>query len=282
MARPLTEDWRDWLRLNRDRGCDRAVLFRRAEDEGFDPVAIAMELGRMDLVAQPQPAAAAQPPLGASASQDFWAAMTSPPLTDPAHRPRAWRLDTELAQVYEIPDLLSSRECAAVIRAIDAALVPSTVTHGPSDYRTSRTCHLHAADAVLASELDQRFARLMGVSPALSEPIQGQRYDVGQYFKAHTDWFAPGTAEYEEHASLGGQRTWTLMVYLNAVASGGETVFQRVGRRFTPIAGLGLAWNNLHASGEPNHDTLHEAMPILEGRKYVITKWFRAEPGRCG
>jgi prolyl 4-hydroxylase len=284
MGRPLSDDWRDWLRLNRDRGCDRAELFRRAEAEGFDPTAVALELGRMDLlVSQPQPAAVPPQPLPeASDSEDFWVAMASPPLADPVHRPRAWRLDTDRAQIYDIPDLLTPSECEMVIRAIDAALVPSTVTHGPSDYRTSRTCHLHAADAGLASELDQRFARLLGVPPALSEPIQGQRYDVGQYFKAHTDWFAPGTAEYAEHASLGGQRTWTLMVYLNAVPAGGETVFQRIGRRFIPIPGLALAWNNLHANGEPNHDTLHEAMPILEGRKYVITKWFRARPGRCG
>jgi len=272
MARPLSDDWRDWLRLNRERGCDRSVLFRRAQAEGFDPMAIALELGAPELLQQDAaPAAAA----------DFWATMAQPPLCDPSHHPRAWRLDTDQAQIYEIPDLLSRSECAAVIRAIDASLVPSTVTHGPSDYRTSRTCHLSGANADLARLLDLRFAALIGVDPALSEPIQGQRYDVGQYFKAHTDWFAPGSAEYEQHASLGGQRTWTVMVYLNAVEEGGETVFERVGRRFTPICGLGLAWNNLHTNGDPNHATLHEAMPILSGSKHVITKWFRAEPGRC-
>ena len=271
LERPLTDDWRDWLRLNRDRGCDRAVLFRRAVDEGFDPMAIALELGVPEFV---QPLA----PAGVG----FWQAMAQAPLTNPAHRPRAWRLDTDRAQIYDIPDLLSPDECVAVIAAIDAALVPSTVTHGPSDYRTSRTCHLATADAALARELDIRFAALIGVDPALAEPLQGQRYDPGQYFKAHTDWFAPGTAEFEEHTRVGGQRTWTLMVYLNAVEAGGETVFERIGRRFTPMPGLALAWNNLLADGSPNHATLHEAMPVDRGRKYVITKWFRAEPGRLG
>ena len=273
MARPLTDDWRDWLRLNRDRGCDREVLFRRAEAEGFDAMAIATELGRPELVQQ---VAALAP------TRDFWQTMAQPPLSDPSHHPRAWRLDTDRAQIYEIPALLTPGECDAVIRAIDASLVPSTVTHGPSDYRTSRTCHLGAADAALARMLDERFAALIGVDPSLAEPIQGQRYDVGQYFKAHTDWFAPGTPEYEQHARLGGQRTWTVMVYLNRVEQGGDTVFERVGRGFTPAVGLGLAWNNLHPNGEPNHATLHEALPIVRGSKYVITKWFRAEPGRCG
>jgi len=134
---------------------------------------------------------------------------------------------------------------------------------------------------MVTGELDQRFAALFGVDPALAEPLQGQRYDPGQYFKAHTDWFTPGTAEFEEHTRVGGQRTWTLMVYLNAVELGGETLFERVGRAFTPVPGLALAWNNLHADGSPNHATLHEAMPVERGRKYVITKWFRMERGRC-
>ena len=269
MGRPLTDDWRHWLRLNRDRGCDLAVLYRRAADEGFDPMAIALELGIPELAQQFAPACV-----------DVWQAMAQAPITKPDHRPLACRFDTDLAQIYAIPDLLSPDECAAVIAAIDAALAPSTVTNGPCDYRTSRTCHLAAADASLSCALDARFAALIGVDPALAEPLQGQRYDQGQYFKAHTDWFAPGTAEFEEHTQPGGQRTWTLMVYLNAVEAGGETVFERLGLRVTPMEGLALAWNNLHADASPNHATLHEAMPVALGRKYVITKWFRAEPGR--
>ncbi len=113
----------------------------------------------------------------------------------------------------------------------------------------------------------------------MSEPMQGQRYDIGEYFKAHTDWFAPGTNEFDKHTRRGGQRTWTVMVYLNNVEAGGETRFERIGRDFRPVAGLGLAWNNLKADGSPNAATLHEALPVLQGRKYVITKWFREKPG---
>ena len=42
----------------------------------------------------------------------------------------------------------------------------------------------------------------------------------------------------------------------------------------------GLAWNNLLMDGSPNPATLHEAMPVLRGQKYVVTKWFRAASGR--
>ena len=70
------------------------------------------------------------------------------------------------------------------------------------------------------------------------------------------------TEEYATHTASGGQRTWTVMVYLNAVERGGETLFRRLGRSFTPVPGMALAWNNLHADGTPNHFTLHEALPV--------------------
>ena len=83
--------------------------------------------------------------------------------TRPDHQPRAWRLDTPLAQVYELPRLLSLDECDEVISAINGALQPSTVTRGSSDYRTSRTCHLRQNHRDLAERLDRRFAACWGL-----------------------------------------------------------------------------------------------------------------------
>lgn len=261
--RPLDDQWRHWLRTNLQQGCQPGPLFEAALRQGFDPAEITAELERL-------------PPAEALSFED----LARAPLTDPAHRPRAWRLDTPLAQIYEIPDLLSPEECQELITAIDGSLTPSTVTRGPSDYRTSRTCHLSGAAPELVRRIDARLAALIGVDEAYSDSLQGQRYDPGQYFRAHTDWFTPGTDEYETHTNPGGQRTWTVMVYLNSVEAGGRTRFGSIGRDFQPVAGLGLAWNNLSSTGEPNPDTLHEALPVEAGRKYVITKWFRLKTGR--
>ena len=262
-GKPLTADWLEWVRLNRDRGCDPEELLRRAVAQGFSAAQIQQVLQGEGIQHK-------------SGLIDW----THPPLCNATHRPRAWRLDTPLAQLYEIPSLLSPEDCRALMAAIDQGLVPSTVTRGPEDFRTSRTCHLRAVDAAMSERIDQSLAALMGVDPAYAEPLQGQRYDSGQYFRAHTDWFAPGTEEFEEHTRVGGQRTWTVMVYLNGVEQGGETCFERLGRCFTPVAGMGLAWNNLLMDGAPNPATLHEAMPVLRGQKYVVTKWFRTDSGR--
>ena len=127
-AAAIPEAWKEWLLQNRDRGCDPEVLMQRALDQGFPREAIAAVLQSSSHL-----------PIATGAPTPDWLAWFESPLTRPKHRPRAWRLDTSLAQVYELPALLSHEECEAVIESINASLQPSTVTRGTSDYRTSRT-----------------------------------------------------------------------------------------------------------------------------------------------
>jgi len=188
-------------------------------------------------------------------------------------------LVTDLSQFYLILKLIKSEEYDAMIEVIDGSLRKSTTTRGPADYRTSRTFGLRRAAPETIVDIDQRLAGLIGCDVAFSEPIQGQRYDPGEYFKGHTDWFASGTKEYGTYTKTGGQRTWTVMIYLNDVEAGGETRFEKIGRAFRPVKGLGVAWNNLGVDGVGNRATFHEAMPVTRGRKYIITKWFREREG---
>lgn len=202
------------------------------------------------------------------------------PLVDEELTPQAIRVESNAVQFYVIPEFLSLGECDQIIRAINLGLTPSAVTTGVGEWRTSRTCHIPDVAPRLAQAIDICLSDLTGIDPSYSEPLQGQRYDVDQYFKAHHDWFTPGTDEFEEHCSVGGQRTWTAMVYLNEVDEGGETDFPSLGFTVTPSPGLALVWNNLYPDGSPNYATLHESLPVKQGSKYIITKWYRAQPGR--
>lgn len=209
-------------------------------------------------------------------------AMVAPPLTRPDHRPRAWRLDTPLAQIYEIPGLLTKRECHEVIEAIDRNLERSKTAAGISGHRTSQTCYLSYWEPELAARLDRRCADLIGIDPLYSDPLQGQRYLPGEAYGGHTDWFSADDPVACQQLEPLGQRTWTVMIYLNRVENGGQTLFHRLSRRFEPIAGLGLAWNNLDANGQGNPYTLHAGMKVHAGVKYIITKWFRQFPRATG
>lgn len=171
---------------------------------------------------------------------------------------------------------LTAPECAQLIALIDARRRPSGLADhvGDSSYRTSETCDLDPGDDFVAGITD-RLAAFAGLDPAHAEPLQGQRYAVGQEFKQHTDYFEPGGSDFDRYCSLSGQRTWTLMVYLNAPAAGGATRFKRLDRTFQPETGKLLAWNNIRSDGVPNYDTLHQGLPVRGGTKYIITSWFR-------
>lgn len=176
-------------------------------------------------------------------------------------------------------DFLSSTECGDLIALIESTHRPSTIadSNGDDAFRTSSTCDLSAeipAVAALAAKLSQ----LSGIALAHAEPLQGQRYEPGQEFKAHTDYFEPGSGDYQTYCAVAGQRTWTFMIYLNAVEAGGATRFKVIDKTIQPEPGKLVAWNNHRADGTLNAATLHHAMKVRKGHKYVITQWYRERP----
>ncbi len=186
------------------------------------------------------------------------------------------RLPSPKLELLQMPEFLSPDHCDALMELIDRDRRPSTIAdpNGDDYFRTSETCDLAVVDAAVA-ELEQMLSALCGIDPAFGEPIQGQRYAQGQEFKAHTDYFEPGGADFEKFCSVAGQRTWTFMVYLNEVAAGGATRFKSIGKTFQPERGKLLCWNNRKANGEVNPATLHHGMKVRKGTKYIITKWYR-------
>ncbi len=172
------------------------------------------------------------------------------------------------------PDL-----CAALVERIDAVRRPSTIAdaNGDNAYRTSETGDL-AGDDPAVRDVEARLFGFTGLDPAHGEPLQGQRYAVGQEFKAHTDYFEPSGIDYDRYCSVAGNRTWTAMVYLNAPEAGGATRFRAVDKIIQPETGKLVCWNNRRPDGTLNPATLHQGMKVRSGVKYVITKWYRERP----
>lgn len=191
------------------------------------------------------------------------------------------RIETDLLQLYTLDDFMTEQECDDLIKIINVNLRPSTITMEDNDkyYRTSSTCDLSQLKIPFVEEIDRKIAKALGVNIAYSEGVQAQRYEIGQEFKQHTDYFEPRTEEYKKFASVQGNRTWTFMVYLNNTEQGGGTYFVNLGKTFYPKKGMAVVWNNLYPDGTPNPDTLHWGLPVEAGDKVIITKWFR-EKGR--
>ncbi len=152
----------------------------------------------------------------------------------------------------------------------------TTADEGVSKFRTSTTCELDTLGDSIVNDIDRRICQYLGIDPRNSEPIQGQWYEVGQEFKAHTDYFDPTSPTFEQHIGDRGQRTWTFMIYLNTTREGGSTFFPELDMDFQPQAGTALIWNNRDTSGALNPSTVHHGTKVHAGYKAVITKWFRS------
>lgn len=193
--------------------------------------------------------------------------------------PGLFKVPAPGVEMYVLRDFLTDEQCSALIALIDEGREPSRLlAHtGDPEFRTSESCNLDPTHPVVRA-VEKKIAQVMSLDPACGETIQGQRYAVGQQFKPHHDFFFTTEAYWPEQERNGGQRTWTAMMFLNAVEDGGQTQFPEAKVRITPRKGNLLVWNNLDEHGAPNMASLHQGMPVIAGVKYVITKWYRERP----
>ena len=173
-------------------------------------------------------------------------------------------------------EFLAPADCAYLIAEIERRRQPSSLLTDVPDreFRTSESGNLDRWDERVRA-IDLRICELMGLSERRGETLQGQRYDVGQYFRTHHDFFHTDQAYWPAQAASGGQRTWTAMIFLNRPEAGGETGFDSAGLMVPPKPGMLLMWDNMDANGAPNLYAAHEGREVAAGIKYIVTKWFR-------
>jgi prolyl 4-hydroxylase len=178
--------------------------------------------------------------------------------------------------LYCYQNFLNRHECGGLIAMIESDRKPSgllSLTDDP-DFRTSESCDLDRWHPFVQA-IDAKICDLMGLKPRQGETLQGQRYVIGKQFKAHHDYFHVGETYWDDEKKRGGQRCWTAMIYLDEPDGGGETLFSTAGLQVTPLGGMLLAWNNMDRKGAPNPNALHESLPVTEGTKNIVTKWYR-------
>jgi prolyl 4-hydroxylase len=186
------------------------------------------------------------------------------------------RIDTDRAEIWALPGFLTDPECSQLCAMIDRTAEPSSVLdHGHTEvWRTSSSGNVDPYDPFIQT-IEDRIDKLLDLPHAFGETMQGQRYEVGQQFKYHLDLFWTEADYWKTEAKRGGQRSISAMAYLNEVAAGGTTDFTKLGLSVPPQRGMLLIWNNAQTNGMPNENTEHAGMPVVEGVKYVLTKWYR-------
>jgi len=192
---------------------------------------------------------------------------------------RALPYNSNGLEMFIVQNFVTLEECLLLITKIDTGRKPSEILSANPEYgfRTSDSCNLNPHDPIV-KKIEKRIADLLGIDSRHGETLQGQRYAVGQQFKEHHDFFHTDQPYWEKMKRMGGQRSWTAMIFLNEPDAGGATNFPQAGLKVNPQTATLVIWNNMKPDGSPNPVSLHAGMPVEGGVKYIVTKWFRERP----
>ncbi|MFM6985153.1 MAG: 2OG-Fe(II) oxygenase [Hydrogenophaga sp.] len=184
-----------------------------------------------------------------------------------------------LPRVVVLADFLSAQECEALIEAARPRLarsrtVPTDTGSGDiSPDRTSDGMFFSRGETSLVQRVEARIAALVHWPVERGEGLQVLRYRTGAQYRPHHDYFDPDEPGTAAHLRQGGQRVATLVMYLNDPPRGGATTFPDAGLEVMPQRGHAVFFSYDRPS--PATRTLHAGAPVLEGEKWIATKWLR-------
>jgi prolyl 4-hydroxylase len=182
-------------------------------------------------------------------------------------------------RVIVFGSLLSDAECDAMIDAARPRLARSETVQtdtGGSEVnkaRTSRGMFFAREENAVCAAIERRIARLVNWPLVNGEGLQVLHYLPGAQYEPHHDYFDPAKPGTASIVARGGQREGTLVMYLNTPERGGGTTFPDIGLEVAPIRGNGVFFT--YDRPHPVTKTLHGGAPVLEGEKWVATKWLR-------
>ncbi|MBU7571712.1 MAG: 2OG-Fe(II) oxygenase [Hydrogenophaga sp.] len=289
MSQTITPELRRWIIEQASAGFTPEVVLASMVSSGWqESVAVAAleSTLREHLRAQ-----AAKPPVVAPVAQPeaaSTAAGVPVPDFDLSQSPRQIDAGDRLVDVIAtlnhprvvvLGNLLSAEECEALIASarphLARSLTVETKTGGEelNPDRTSSGMFFTRGQTPEVAAVEARIARLLNWPLENGEGFQVLNYKPGAEYKPHYDYFDPAEPGTPTILRRGGQRVATLVMYLNEPARGGGTTFPDVGFEVAPVRGNAVFFS--YDRPHPSTRTLHGGAPVIEGEKWVATKWLR-------
>lgn len=163
---------------------------------------------------------------------------------------------------------------AVIVVSVLAQVAILVASNSAGPLRTSSAAALNDDDLAKACPtLATRIARLLETSVDFLEAPVVSRYEPGQLFATHNDASADPERDWGD---LGGQRLKTCIVYLNDVARGGETAFDKLDDlHVKPTSGKALVFEPADAkTGRLDERTTHRSEPAGD-EKWICQVWAR-------
>lgn len=181
--------------------------------------------------------------------------------------------------IVHLENVLSAEECDELIDFSTNRLQPSRIFDPKTGEikevpgRTSKGTYYQVNQNEFIAKLEKRFSDITSHPVGNGEGLQVLNYKIGEEYKAHFDYFPPDQVD----SNSGGQRIATLLIYLNDVEAGGETVFPKLGLSVVPKKGSAVYFHYGNSKGQVDRMSLHCSIPVQKGEKWVATKWIREE-----
>lgn len=281
----FTPELKHWIVHNIDRGIPPAPLVRDMVAQGFD-AQVAGSL--VYTVWSARASGAALPDDGVDAEQIAAARYRQQASRLMAGNQihvdgRTIRVASALMQplVVVLDNVLSAAECDQLIALSTPRLAPSTIVDPASGMdtmsaaRSSDGMFFRPQENALVERIDRRLAQLMQLPLENGEGLQVLRYRSGAESVPHFDFLMPTNPANVASLARSGQRVSTLVMYLNDVDHGGETIFPEAGLAVAPRRGSAVYFEYCNADGQLDPLSLHAGAPVLSGEKWVATRWMR-------
>ena len=184
-------------------------------------------------------------------------------------------------EVLVLGNVLSDDECLELMRRSEVKLARSTTIDPKTgkeivvESRSSSGTFFHLNEDDFIARIDQQLAELLRWPVDHGEGLQILRYAVNGEYRPHFDYFPPSDTGSGPHVAQGGQRIGTLVMYLNDVDEGGETIFPEIGLSVVPRRGHAVYFGYCNSRGDIDPQTLHGGAPVRAGVKWIATKWLR-------
>ena len=132
--------------------------------------------------------------------------------------PNAEKFESESLELFLVKGFLNTEECNYLVSALKEQVDEDETAS------TNQNCDVFSAQHPLFQEIDERLCKLVAIDSSYAEPLHGHYCDAKDS-QASVDLHGlPSTVNSD---TLRGHRAYAVTLYLNDVASGGETQFER-------------------------------------------------------
>lgn len=184
--------------------------------------------------------------------------------------------------IVVLENVLSHEECEEIIKLSIPKLEKSGVISNETgesvlmnNVRSSSGTYFKNNENDFFIKLNERFSKIVNLPVYQSEHLQILNYQIGEQYLPHHDYFSSNVDGVDKKVKQFGQRVSTMVIYLNDVEKGGTTSFPEIGLSVMPKKGGAVYFEYCNSIGQLDSKTLHAGDPVIEGEKWVATKWMR-------